>query len=115
MMKMFQHLDGSILKHPSGVGLDPPDWTYLGDVPEGIRPEYAIWDGVVIVADLAPAWALLRTNRDQRLAASDKMMLPDYPISEEQQAAWATYRQALRDLPENTADPTNPDWPETPE
>jgi len=26
-------------------------------------------------------------------------------------AAWAAYRQALRDLPANTADPRNPVWP----
>lgn len=31
------------------------------------------------------------------LAASDKFMLPDYPISDPDRIAWATYRQALRD------------------
>ena len=29
-------------------------------------------------------------------------------------ADWKTYRQALRDLPANTADPTNITWPEEP-
>ena len=28
---------------------------------------------------------------------------------------WATYRQALRDLPANTSDPANPTWPTKPE
>ena len=28
---------------------------------------------------------------------------------------WVAYRQALRDLPENTEDPTNPVWPEQPQ
>lgn len=31
------------------------------------------------------------------LAASDKFMLPDYPISGADRAAWIGYRQALRD------------------
>ena len=29
--------------------------------------------------------------------------------------AWKTYRQALRDLPAKTTDPTNPTWPTKPE
>ena len=28
---------------------------------------------------------------------------------------WVAYRQALRDLPANTEDPTNPTWPEPPQ
>lgn len=31
------------------------------------------------------------------LTASDKFMIPDYPISDAGRAAWAAYRQALRD------------------
>lgn len=31
------------------------------------------------------------------LAASDKFMIPDYPISEADRAAWGAYRKALRD------------------
>lgn len=31
------------------------------------------------------------------LAASDKFVLPDYPISESDRAAWVAYRKALRD------------------
>lgn len=31
------------------------------------------------------------------LDVSDKFMLPDYPISEADRAAWAAYRKALRD------------------
>jgi len=27
---------------------------------------------------------------------------------------WMDYRQALRDLPANTTDPANPDWPVKP-
>lgn len=51
----------------------------------------------------------LRAERDRRLAASDWTQLPDAPLSDEQKAAWAVYRQALRDMTETAGD-----WPEPP-
>ena len=54
----------------------------------------------------------LRSHRDLLLKSSDWTQVPDAPVD---QAAWATYRQALRDLPENTDDPANPAWPTKPE
>lgn len=62
----------------------------------------------------APLWAALRAERDARLADTDKIMLPDYPVSEEARAAWTAFRAALRDLPQTTLDPANPEWPEMP-
>lgn len=53
----------------------------------------------------------LRAERDAKLAASDWTQVADAPVDK---AAWATYRQALRDLPANTADPANPVWPQEP-
>jgi hypothetical protein len=38
----------------------------------------------------------MRLERDRRLAASDWAMTPDAPTDK---AAWATYRQQLRDFP----------------
>ena len=62
------------------------------------------------------AWNSLRQDRNRLLADSDAYVLPDrwavYTV--EQQAAWSTYRQELRDLPENTTDPFNPVWPIAP-
>lgn len=57
-------------------------------------------------------WAELRSRRDQLLSASDWTQVADAPVD---QAAWAVYRQALRDLPENTEDPANPVWPVPPD
>ena len=54
----------------------------------------------------------VRAERDRLLAASDWTQVPDSPVDS---AAWAEYRQALRDLPENTIDPENPVWPTPPE
>ena len=52
-----------------------------------------------------------RLQRDQLLADSDWTQLPDVPLATKE--AWATYRQALRDLPEhpNWPDLNEADWP----
>ncbi|HMM21085.1 MAG TPA: tail fiber assembly protein [Selenomonadales bacterium] len=60
------------------------------------------------------AWAALRAERNARLAMCDWAQLADAPLTGEQKAAWQAYRQVLRDLPENTIDPTRPEWPELP-
>lgn len=53
----------------------------------------------------------LRSQRDLLLKSSDWTQVSDAPVD---QAAWATYRQQLRDLPENTTDPASPIWPTAP-
>jgi hypothetical protein len=47
----------------------------------------------------AELFATLRASRDTRLAATDKYMLADYPINEDNLALVKAYRAALRDLP----------------
>jgi len=56
----------------------------------------------------------LRGQRNMDLALTDKFMLSDYPISEEDKALIETYRQALRDAPnkELLADRVLPECPE---
>ena len=53
----------------------------------------------------------LRRERDRLLAESDWTQQPDAPADP---AAWAEYRQALRDLPANTKDVENVKWPTPP-
>jgi hypothetical protein len=53
----------------------------------------------------------MRKLRNALLTASDWTQVADAPVD---QAAWAEYRQALRDLPANTDDPRNVVWPEQP-
>ena len=53
----------------------------------------------------------LRAERDRRLAATDWVTLKAYSTSTPVPEAWATYMQALRDLPATTEDPKNPVWP----
>jgi|6_EtaG_2_1085325.scaffolds.fasta_scaffold436986_1 hypothetical protein len=57
--------------------------------------------------------AFLRAERRGRLSRTDWRMLPDAPGGSDT-AAWRTYRQALRDVPANTSDPNNPNWPTEP-
>ncbi len=59
----------------------------------------------------------LRIDRDILLAQTDINVIADRwaAMSAETQTAWATYRQALRDLPASTSDPFNPVWPIKPE
>jgi len=63
------------------------------------------------------AWASLRNERNRLLYRTDFMVLPDVfsKYSSQEQTDIITYRQALRDLPGNTSDPTNPVWPEKPQ
>jgi hypothetical protein len=66
--------------------------------------------------ELAKGMASLRLERDGRLGATDITVLPDRwaAMDDDTKTAWATYRQTLRDLPANTADPDNPTWPTPP-
>ena len=52
-----------------------------------------------------------RGQRDSLLAASDWTQVADAPVD---QSAWATYRQALRDVPEQAGFPGEIVWPEKP-
>lgn len=67
-----------------------------------------------INADKANALSGIRSQRNSKLAACDFTQVADYPGDK---AAWATYRQTLRDLPESGLidDPrTFTDWPVAP-
>ena len=59
-------------------------------------------------------WEKLRSERDSLLLFSDFTQLGDIGLSDSKKAEWVTYRKALRDLPANTSDPANPNWPTKP-
>ena len=88
---------------------------------DGYPPEDAMWckgNGAIIVSvdggyeiQTAPAptvdefFAALRAERGNRLTATDKMLLPDYPISADDLALVKVYRATLRDLPDQSGAP----------
>ena len=57
-------------------------------------------------------WNRVRAQRDQLLVNSDWTQVADAPGDK---AAWATYRQALRDLPASGSDPDALTWPTSPD
>jgi len=60
------------------------------------------------------AMAQIRATRNQLLKDCDWTQIPDCTIPTK--AEWATYRQALRDLPSSVTDPrTFTDWPHNPD
>jgi hypothetical protein len=59
-------------------------------------------------------WKEFRNERDFLLSQSDWTQGNDSPLNLQQKQEWVVYRQVLRDLPENTNDPKNPEWPSLP-
>lgn len=58
--------------------------------------------------------ARVRAERDVKIAETDYLAMPDYPLSEEDRAVVMTYRQALRDVPMQSGFPREVMWPEEP-
>lgn len=58
--------------------------------------------------------AYLRHVRDLLMGCTDWTQAADSPLSESQRAAWATYRQALRDLPSVYSGEGPIPWPVSP-
>ena len=72
------------------------------------QAEEAEWNRPENVAERA------RNERDILLGRTDYLMMPDYPLSDEDRESVAAYRQALRDLTSQKGWPMDIKWPETP-
>ena len=57
----------------------------------------------------------VRADRNMKIAATDYLAMPDYPLSEEDKAVVMAYRQTLRDIPAQEGFPSSIVWPELPE
>jgi hypothetical protein len=100
-------VNAAVADEPFGGGWVQSDTANIGD----------LYDGETFTApptqqeDIDAAWRALRSRRDGLLSLCDWTQLPDASVDVE---AWATYRQALRDLPANTSDPFDIAWPVSP-
>lgn len=75
--------------------------------PIAVDPETLLTD--------ADRFRQLRARRNDLLRDSDHTQLADFPATEQQRADWASYRQALRDLPESCGEaPEAAVWPVPP-
>ena len=61
--------------------------------------------------EAARKWITIRLKRNQLLAESDWRAMPDAPTMTD---AWATYREALRNLPSTQSDPDDIVFPTEP-
>lgn len=62
--------------------------------------------------EVIKAASSIRIERDEKLSSCDWTQVADAPVNQE---AWATYRQALRDLPSQEGFPSEVTWPAAPE
>lgn len=101
----------------------------IADVNENAKPSFdplteniaeapmTIVDGVVQINYIKKAFSEeeqafnVRSQRNSNLRGSDWMALNDVTMPEK----WKTYRQALRDIPEQSGFPSNVAWPEPPD
>ena len=99
-----------------------PEFTYAQELKEG-TPVFADgrWNQTWSVVNLSEDEVAGRTaqkaedirgERDSKLSSSDWTQVADAPVNKQ---AWATYRQALRDVPEQAGFPWDVTWPEQPE
>jgi len=90
-------------------------WVITNGVIDWLSPDITQPTEAEIQAEIArleaeQPWKELRQERNRLIAETDYLALSDSTLTTEM----AAYRQALRDLPANTTDPTNPVWPVKP-
>lgn len=81
---------------------------------DAVENIFGIPAAVLQAALIADAWELIRAERDRRIAATDYTQMPDSPLTAEQRQAFAAYRQALRDIPQDHESPDAVAWPVIP-
>jgi len=95
--------------YPNVVTIDDEAGAFDADG-NSVEIDQALVDAAAIEVAAELALGDLRRQRNLLLAETDYLALADATLTDEMRA----YRQALRDLPANTADPANPVWPTKP-
>lgn len=101
---------------PYWVPREDKEWEsvqeYATAHPECVTEESPYVPPVPTTEELA---ASVRAERNRRLATTDYLVMPDYPLSTDKLEEIKAYRQALRDLPQQPGFPWNgPDDPACP-
>jgi len=96
------------------------EWVLIGDELEWLSADIPQPSDAEIEAEVARLIAEqpakeARAKRDHLLAESDWVTIRATDTGTPVPAEWQTYRQALRDITEQTGFPENIDWPEKPE
>ena len=86
--------------------------------PDNVAPEDVFVRGIAIYLTDAEYDTVLaasaRQKRDRLIATTDYLVTPDYPIESDRLAKVKIYRQALRDIPEQSGFPRTITWPDKP-
>lgn len=119
-MKILKYKLATEANH--GTPEKPMMETVLSDVsmPYTTETDYQMalseaWQGEVTVEEVPETADEIRARRDRLLAATDWAVLPDSPLDAQSLEAVKTYRQALRDVPQQDGFPADIQWPELPE
>lgn len=119
-MKILKYKLATEANH--GTPEKPMMETVLSDVsmPYTTETDYQMalseaWQGEVTVEEVPETADEIRARRDRLLAATDWAVLPDSPLDAQSLEAVKTYRQALRDVPQQEHFPGAITWPQMPE
>ena len=119
-MKILKYKLAAEANH--GTPEKPMMETLLSDVsmPYTTETDYQMalseaWQGEVTVEEVPETADEIRARRDRLLAATDWAVLPDSPLDAQSLEAVKTYRQALRDVPQQEHFPGAITWPRMPE
>lgn len=82
-----------------------------------IAPNVTAWQAwkATLPDDTAITARQVRRDRDQKLTDCDWTQMADCPLDVATKTAWQTYRQALRDVPNQSGFPNDVTWPVAPE
>ena len=116
-MKILKYKLATEANH--GTPEKPMMETVLSDVsmPYTTETDYQMalseaWQGEVTVEEVPETADEIRARRDRLLAATDWAVLPDSPLDAQSLEAVKTYRQALRDVPQQERFTSAITWPQ---
>ena len=94
-------------------------WVHTpADSPDNVASKDAdVGDIAIVLTDAEYDTVLAasaRQKRDRLIATTDYLVTPDYPIESDRLAKVKIYRQALRDIPEQSGFPSTITWPDKP-
>jgi hypothetical protein len=101
-------------------GAQPSAGRYQTVVRDGVEEVNGKWFTKFVLVDMdadaiaavdAQQATSVRNSRDEKLKSTDWTQVDDAPVDK---AAWATYRQALRDIPAQAGFPWDVNWPVEP-
>ena len=95
----------AIKDNGSGSEMPDPDNMITEEEYNEAIAEFEVFDG----------WVKVRKQRNQLLKDSDYIMVSDAPITAEKKEEWETYRQVLRDIPQDYDSPDEVVYPDKPE